>query len=178
MGCLDEWHNCATDLNCAVNVMKKYGASLDAINFTANILADKGYLEQFQDMGKIDLGIVVFPDRANTNEAYYLLNGSPVLIPTEISQDDALDAEIKKDAAYSEMAAKYPNIWFWGFAPRFIGEEILANGNERFVFEYNLVNGCRICETEYSGQIGFDFDATGKFLRKTFLKIAKGKAED
>jgi len=110
--------------------MKKYGASLDAINFTANILADKGYLEQFQDMGKIDLGIVVFPDRANTNEAYYLLNGSPVLIPTEISQDDALDAEIKKDAAYSEMAAKYPNIWFWGFAPRFIGEEILANGKK------------------------------------------------
>jgi len=127
-------------------------------------------------MGKIDLGTVTFPDRANTNEAQYLLNGSPILVSTEISQDEKkkLTAEMKKDPLYSEMENKYPSIWFWGFAPQFVEKESLPNNNERFIFEYKFVNGCRICDTEYTTKIGFDFDSNGKFLEILFLQIVKG----
>jgi len=49
----------------------------------------------------------------------------------------------------------------------------LPNNIERFVFTYDLVNGCRICYTEYFVKIGFDFDLNGKFLKITFLQIVK-----
>jgi len=177
-GCVEKWHNCGS-LDCVTNVMEQYNASSGAIDFTTKLGSDLGYLNQFQEMGKIDLGTVVFPFRANTNEAYYLINGSPILISTEISQDaeQKLITEMEKDPLYSEIKNKYPDIFFWGFAPQFVEKESLANNNERFIFEYRLVNGCRICDTEYAAQIGFDFSSNGKFLEITFLRIKKGKLE-
>lgn len=134
-------------------------------------------LEGFQEMGKIDLGTVFFPHRANTNYAYYLLNGSPILVSTEISKDEEekLTVEMKKDLSYSEIENKYPNIWFWGFAPQFIEKKTLPNNNEEFIFEYKFVNGCRICDTEYTTEIGFDFDSNRNFLEIKFLRIIKGE---
>ncbi len=171
--CLEKWHGCES-LDCISGIMKQYGASSDAINFT-KLLSERGYLEQFQEMGKIDLGVVAFLDRVNTNEAYYLLNGFPSFISTEISEESI--NEIKQDSLYSEMKEKYPNIWFWGFAPQFVEKKVLPNNNERFVFAYGFVNGCRTCDTEYSARIGFDFDSDGKFLKIIFLQIIKGEPE-
>lgn len=115
--------------------MERYGGSSDARNFT-KILSERGYLNQFQEMGKIDIGIVFFPDRANTNEAYYLLNGSPVLVSTEISQkeEQKLMSEIKQDLLYSEMKEKYSNIWFLGFFPKFI------NSSKRKFYQITMKN--------------------------------------
>ena len=172
---LEKWHGCEGNLDCISGVMKKYGASSDAINFT-KLLSEPGFLYQFQEMGKIDIGIAAFPDRANTNEVYYLLNGSPPLISTEISQREDFEEIMKKveqDPLYAEMKEKYPNIEFLGIAPQFTQRKILPNNNERFIFTYGLVNGCRICYTEYSAEIGFDFDSEGKFLKPIFLQIVK-----
>jgi len=179
--CLTKWHSCK-NLDCISDVMKQYGASLDARNFTTKILLENGFLSDFQEMGKIDLGIVAFPDRANVNTAYYLLNGSPLVVSTEISQeqikldlngDKELENGIKQDILYSQMKAKYPNIWFLGYDPQFIEKKILPDNNERFIFAYKFLNGCRACNTEYSAKIGFDFDSSGKFLRTIFLQIVK-----
>jgi hypothetical protein len=174
-GCLEKWHNCENS-DCISSLMEQYGASVEAINFTTRILSDRGYLQQFQEVGKIDLGVVFFPDRANTNAEYYLLNGSPVIVPTGISQDEEelLMTEIQKDSFYLEMENKYPNIWLLGLAPEFIEKRTLPNNNEEFVFEYRFVDGCRICDTEYAAKIGFNFDSNGEFLEMVFLQIVKG----
>lgn len=172
-GCLEKWHNCP-DFSCAANLMQQYGAAPEAVSFI-NLLSDKGYLNQFKKMGRIGLGTVVFPDRANTNEAYYLLNGTPAIVSVEISQEQEqkITEEFKKDRLYKEMEEKYPNIWFWGFASEFVKKEMLFNGTERFVFQYNFVNGCRICETEYRGQIGFNFNLKGEFIGEKFISIVR-----
>jgi len=168
--CLEKWHGCES-LDCISGVMEQYGASSDAITFT-KLLSERGYLNQFQEMGKIDLGVVAFPNRVHTNEAYYLLNGSPLLVSAEISQkeEEELMNELKQDPLYPEITEKYPNIWFWGFAPQFVEKKVLPNNKERFVFEYRFVNGCRICHTEYAARIGFDFDSDENFLEIIFLQ--------
>jgi len=168
--CIVKWHECK-NLDCISGVMEQYGASSDAKNFT-KLLPERGFLMQFQEMGKIDLGIVAFPDRANTNEEYYLLNGFPPLVGTGIKEEEFMD-EIKQDLLYPEMKEKYPNIWFWGIAPQFVEKKALPNNNERFIFTYRFVNGCRACNTEYSAKIGFDFDSDKKFLKIIFLQIVK-----
>jgi len=133
---------------------------------------DQEELTEFREMGMVDLGIVYFPTRANTNSAYYLLNGSPAIISTEIYQEkeSALMVEIEKDPLFLEMNNKHSNVWFWGFSPQFI-DKIYFPENKRFVFRYRFVDGCRICHTEYFADVGFDFDLNGNFLGIHFIEI-------
>lgn len=165
-GDTQKWHACES-LDCISSLMKEENGSLEAINFTKLIYQENsdnlGFLEQFQEMGKIDLGLVVFPNRVNTNEAYYLLNGSPLLVSTEISTVEFIKT-IEQDPLYLEMKNKYPDIGLWTALAQFSKKETLLNNNERFIFSYGFKNGCHACTTEYSASIGFDFDSNGKFF--------------
>lgn len=176
-GDTQKWHACES-LDCISNLMKEENGSPEAINFTKLIYQENsgnlGFLEQFQEMGKVDLGLVVFPDRANTNEAYYLLNGSPLLVSTGISTVE-FTKTIERDSLYSEMKNKYPDIGLWTALAKFSKKETLSNNNERFIFSYEFKNGCHACTTEYSASIGFDFDSNGQFFKTTFLQIMKEK---
>lgn len=176
------WQKCTT-LDCITGVMEQTGASSEAINFTVNFSAFRepqnendygiyGYLEKFQEMGKVDLGIITYPDRANTNSEYCLLNGSPSVIFTAIDKDE-FQSDMKQSVLYSEAKAQNLDIDIWPLAPKFLEKKVLSNGNEEYVFEYSLINGCRICRTVYSANIGFDFDANGIFLKTRFIGISK-----
>ncbi len=185
-GVVEKWHECK-NIDCISSLMKDAGASADAIVFTELLYklypSDYGYLSQFQEHGvidsngnpQIDLGTVAFPDRANTNEVHYLLNGSPAFVSTEeIFKNEEIISKIKQDPLYSEAKNKYPNIDIVDASnPEFIENSILPNNNKRFIFKFELKNGCRTCNTEYFADIGFDFSLDGKFLKTTFLEIIK-----
>lgn len=154
--------------------------SPDAKNFIKLLSEDaqnesgNGYLQQFQEMGRVDLGTVFFPSRANFNAEPYLLNGNPLLVRvTAIPEkdDEEIDNEIEKDPLFPEMKAKYPQIDHEYTSVKFIEKRALPNGGERFVFQYAFVNGCRICFTGYFVDIGYDFDSDGKLLKSRFLQI-------
>jgi len=182
-GAVEKWRECK-NIDCISSLMKNAGASSDAIAFTKFLYefdpGDYGYLSQFQengviDEGKIDLGAVTFPNRANANEARYLLNGSPAFVPTEeIFQNKEIINEMKQDPLYSEAKNKYPKIDIMdASSPQFVGGDVLPNNSKRFIFRFELENGCRACDTEYFANIGFDFDSSRKFLGTTFLQIIK-----
>ena len=175
---IEKWHACK-NLDCIIGLMKESGASSDAINFTKLLYSSNsnnlGYLGKFQEMGKVDLGTVYFPNRANTNEVYYLLNGSPALVSTEeIFQNGEVISAMKQDRLYPEAKNKYPNIDIVDASnSQFTKKDILPNNTERFIFKFELKNGCHACSTEYSANVGFDFNSDGKFLKTTFLQIVK-----
>jgi hypothetical protein len=76
---------CNEDLECLMTVMKKGGASPQAMAFT-RMMKDNCYLEKFKEMGKVDLAYVFYPSRANTNWAYFLVNGSPAMISPRMTR--------------------------------------------------------------------------------------------
>jgi len=166
------WQEC-NSINCVLDYMKKSGASEEAIKFSREI-NDKlfgvtGYLEKFEEKGLIDLGFVMLPGRANTNGAYVLLNGSPPLISTEL--DPEYEPDITRDPNYPSLKKQYPNLIFWTAQASFISAQAKADGGQRFIFSYNLLNGGHAGEVLGTGEVAFDFDRNGVFKGTKLLKL-------
>ena len=177
---IGKWQECK-DYNCISDLMKSNNASSGSINLV-KLLSDGtmySYLEDFKEMGKVDLGTVYSPDMANSNETYNLLNGNPVLVDTFVGENSLtidggrLGDVIKNAQLYQEMKGKYSEVMIWLVAKDFIGKKTLSNKNEEYIFKYDFVDGCHTCHTEYSANIGFVFRPDGKYIGLDFIKIDK-----
>lgn len=153
--------------SCVRKKMQQLGASKAALKFSAAI-KNEGYLAKFQDKGKIDLGTVLYPFRANTNSAYVLLNGQPSLVTTEINKVTGLE----QDPSFKQLKKKYKNLEFWGTNAEFVKVTTTQTGSD-YVFNYLLKDGCRACAAPASAQVTFRFNKQGKFLGTQFLKLIK-----
>ena len=167
---LDAWQECGSDINCVLEYMKKSGASEESMQFTRKISKDNvpGYLDTFEEKGRIDLGAVFFPGRANTNGMYVLLNGSPSLVSTELNWD-ALD--ISRDPNYSRLKKQYPELQVWTNSAQFISLDANSDGGQTFIFSYLLVNQCHACGVGWTARVAFDFDRNGIFKGMEVLKL-------
>jgi len=163
---LSAWRECDGP-NCVLAFMKKSGASEESMNFVRKIDGE-GYLETFEEKGRVDIGHVAFPARANTNEAYVFLNGSPSFISTELGWH-ALD--ISRDPNYSKLKKQYPELQVWPAGARFISVGAGSHGGQRFIFSYYLVNGCHACGVDWVARVAFDFSRDGKFKGIKVLKL-------
>lgn len=153
--------------SCVAKKMQQLGASREALKFTAAI-NNEGYLAKLQEKGKVDLGTVIYPFRANTNSTYVLLNGQPNLVNTEIAKV----AGLEQDASFKQLKKKYKNLEFWGTNAQFVKLDKTHSGSN-YVFNYLLKDGCRACAAPASAQVEFRFNGQGKFLGSTFVKIVK-----
>lgn len=168
--------DCGEDLECLMPVMQKGGASPQAMAFT-RMMKDNGYLEKFQEMGKVDLAKAFYPSRANTNWAYFLVNGSPPLISTENVQLDAqgrdkFSINITKDPLYAAWSRKYPDLDLYNPAV-FQQMQTLPDGRQRFIFAYALINGPRAGKQAGWVLVAFDFDGQGRFLKTRLVGLTK-----
>ena len=152
---------------CVAKKMKQLGASTAALKFSA-ILKNEAYLARFQEQGRVDLGTVIYPFRANTNSAYVLLNGQPDMVNTEIAKI----AGLEQDPSFKQLKKKYKNLEFWGTNAQFVKNNKM-NAGTNYVFNYLLKDGCRACAAPASAQVEFRFNGQGKFLGTQFIKIVK-----
>lgn len=173
------WQGCfeaPNRLDCILARMNKSGASEDSMNFVKEFSArggGDGWLNEFQERGRVDLGLVNFPYRANTNEMYVLLNGTPSFVSTELSQD----LDITRDQYYPQLKKLYPELFAWGAGARFQSVQAASDGGQRFLFSYILVNGCHACYVEWTVEVAFDFRSDGKFLGTKVLRLVKEKSD-
>jgi hypothetical protein len=49
----------------------------------------------------------------------------------------------------------------------------LATGGQRFVFHFDVVDGCQECSTGYRERAAFDFDAGGSYLGASLLGLCR-----
>lgn len=171
---LRKFQECGLRIECVAAVMRQGGASPQAIAFT-RMIKGEGYLESLQDLGRVDLASVAYPGRANTNQAYFLVNGRPLMVSVE---DLGWKVEIRHDPLYPEIVRQYPRIMLWGGGAEFRDMEKLAGGGQRFVFAYFLVNGCHACEVGGKALVAFDFDPEGKFLGARLLRLTPKGSRD
>lgn len=164
--------DCA-NVSCVVSVMQKAGASRQAIAFT-RLLDGGDYMNSFREMGKVDLAShTFFPPTMYNDEGILLINGTPqVMFVDEPKYFENID--IKRDALYSSLVRKFPNIDDWYYSG--VGFETiqpLKSGGQRFTFGSNLHNGCHGCEVAGLAHIAFDFDSEGNFLGTKLLRLSK-----
>jgi hypothetical protein len=151
---------------CVIAIMQEEGAAPAAIELirTLNGLA---FLIEFEEMGTVDKGLLLYPGRANDNWQPVLLNGIPsiLIVPHEV------DVDIRQDPNYPALVAEYPELTMWSGDNRFAGEEPRPEGGQRFIFSFNLVDGCHACDVAGTAQVAFDFDASGRFLGSELLSL-------
>jgi hypothetical protein len=155
---------------CFAAVMAQAGASRAALDFTRR-LGNQAYLQALDPTsGPIGIAHVVYPFRANENDAWLLVNGRPPLIDVD-DQRNLSTSEMRSVAAYAEIHRHYPNVTFWPGDRGISGPEIALNGRE-IIVGYVLRDLCHACAIV--GRVGyaFDFDASGKFLGTRLVSIS------
>lgn len=155
---------------CVVNKMKKLGVTEPQIQFIKTIekQGERGYLEEFKEKGMVDLGLAMYM-RANTNNEYLMLNGSPSIVRTEISGDIA---GLKKDPTYKKAKSDFKNLEFWGSSASFVNVKQDSKGIH-YTFSYPMRDGCHACANPYDALVQFNFNKKGVFLNKQLVKLVK-----
>jgi hypothetical protein len=144
--------------------MRRAGASSSAVAFARRI-DSQGYLADFRDSGRVDVGWAVYPFRANENRVCLLLNGEPATIDVdEISRFRPVLAASLVFAAFERThpgAAVFPGDRFHSSA---IIDESLPGGGQRFLVPYLLRDGCHACALLGRLLVAFEFDAAGRLV--------------
>ena len=159
---------------CFIAGMQKSGASPQAVAFTKSI-GNLGYMEELRRFGPVDIAFVVYPFRANENQGFLLINGTPPQI--DVDDLSLLSPEnFKKDPRYARLKQRYSAVTLWQ-GDRSDREypllERTPDGGQRFIVRYRLLNGCHACELAgYAGYV-FEFDKTGRFSGTKYLGIEK-----
>ena len=163
---------------CVHQLMWLSGASAEAIEFYDST---GWFLTEFRmTNGPVALGKVLMPWRANANEDYVLLNGAPSPI---FAEEEAQDVDITTDDAYYRLAAifrpPFPTASLDISPPDEVFEQELVSpsGGQRFVFQYEIVNGCRDCGTGYMARVALDFDPFGVYNGASLIGICNATAE-
>lgn len=158
-------------IECVVSIMREAGASDEAMAFTRRIDGD-GFMDSFREMGKVDLATAFYPFRANTNEGIFIVNGSPSMIDVaDLDRWGKID--IRTDALYPTIARRFPEVTLWGGGAGLQTMQRLSHGGQRFVFSYNMTNGCRACDVAGYAHVAFDFDKEGRFLGARLLRLTR-----
>jgi hypothetical protein len=154
--------------SCMQEIMEQAGASPEAIQFM-QYFKGSAYLDDFLEVGRVDIGTVFYPFRANGNVQALLLNGEPRIVHT----DDFFDIKNLCSAEAEDFYDLYPNEWVDFFSNRYEYYHNLPGGGQRFVFSYPIMDGCRACPIVGYAFVAYDFSDLGYFLAPRVLTISK-----
>jgi hypothetical protein len=161
---------------CFMNQIAVAGAPAETVAFTRMLYAQGdgqvGIVSAFKAFGKVDAAQVFYPLRANDNYGLLLVNGDPQVL--DVDDLKKLDqAAMQQDSMFQAVKRKYPQMDVWPGDrsgnnpwPRL---QALPDGGAEIIVSYPLINGCHACQRVGVARYGWDFDATGKFLRTTYI---------
>jgi hypothetical protein len=163
---------------CFINQIAAAGAPADAVSFTRMLYQQSngqvGIMSAFQKVGPVDEAQVFFPLRANDNYGLLLVNGDPRIL--DVDNMEKLDsAAMDEDPMYVAVKKKFPEAALWpgdrsGTSP-WPQVKALEGGGTEFLVRYPIINGCHACRLLGTVRFGWDFDASGKFLKARYLPI-------
>jgi hypothetical protein len=155
---------------CFVASMAAAGASPAALGF-ARRLDGEAYLQALSGtVGPVAVAHVVYPFRANENDAWLLVSGRPGLIDVDDERHLAL-AAMRAAPAYRAILRHYPQVSFWPGDRGAAGPQLQEGGRE-FIVDYRLRDLCHACAVIGRVRFAFDFDAAGNFLGTRLVAVA------
>ena len=154
---------------CFAAAMAKAGASKAALDFTGR-LGNQAYLQALDPTGgPIAVAHVVYPFRANENDAWFLVNGTPPLIDVDDRRNLPFP-QMRSSAVYAEIYRRDRNVTFWSGDRGIAGPQVSQNGRE-IIVDYLLRDLCHACAIVGRVRYAFDFDPDGKFLGARLVSV-------
>lgn len=180
------------DDECIARVMRKFGASSEAIAFS-RLFGFGVFMTSFIKTGRVSLANAYFSGRMNEKWGIFLVNGlpSPIMdvaacgVPDPefmVKQPLGLDGkevdclkniDITKHPLYRSLAARTsedPPPMIWPGHAAFKNIEHLKSGGQRFVIAFDLL-GCHACTLAGYAHVAYDFDSSGRFLGTSLLRL-------
>ena len=158
---------------CFAAAMAKAGASKAALDFTAH-LGNQAYLQALGPTGgPIAVAHVVYPFRANENDAWFLVNGTPPLIDVDDRRNLPFP-QMPSSPAYAEIYRRYRNVTFWTGDRGIAGPQVSKYGRE-IIVGYLLRDLCHACTIVGRVHYAFDFDPDGTFLGASLVSVTPAK---
>lgn len=161
---------------CAIATMEELGASPEAIGF---FRLTGWFLSDFQEMGRVDLGSIFDPWRANSNGDFALLNGTPAVVVLE-DEGRKVESAIENDPAYGTLVASFPDLRLWPtdnlletLDESFEALYGFPQDGQRFLFQFYLVDGCHACLTDYMARVALDFYSDGTYSFPHLMNLCR-----
>jgi hypothetical protein len=163
---------------CFVEQMGGF-ASSEAVAFSQSLIektpSHAGYLKGLREAGPVDLGLVTYIRAENASQGWALVNGSPAVVNVDDPKLLPLSA-LEKDQQFNALRKQDPQIALTiedddRKADSLPEMQALGDGSQRFVIAYSLKEPCPACKIAGHASFGFDFDATGKFLGVSFIRV-------
>ena len=161
---------------CFMNQLAAAGAPAESLDFTRAVYQQNdgqiGILNAFKSYGTVGIAQMMYPLRANDNYGLLFVNSDPNLLdPDDLKKLN--QSAMQQDPLFLSIKKQYPQTDVWpgdrsGTNP-WPRTQSLPNGGTEFVVNYLLINGCHACQRTGIARFGWDFDASGKFLKTVFI---------
>jgi hypothetical protein len=168
---------------CFIEQMPNFGASADAVAFTRGYAEQNhgliAFLQEFRPVDMVDVGYAFFPNGADFNQRWLLLNGAPAVINVDDFHFLPL-AEMRKDPVYAALLKRDPQITLFDGDRSFDAAPAAGNlpgGEQWFEIDYPLKDRCRACAQVGSATYRFEFDPTGKLAGVKFVKVTPATSD-
>src|ERR1700719_1127610 len=161
--------------DCFAEEMKKAGASAAAVEFSRQ-LGEPGCVRDFRAAGPVDIAYVLYPYRANENQSWVIVNGTPPAIDVDNSKLVTVAARaLKNNATYAGLAKAHPDLSPWP-GDRYSTEtpdvEMGAKGGVHIIVNYRLRERCHSCAVLGHAWYSFEFDVKGIFAGARLMAIS------
>jgi hypothetical protein len=161
--------------DCFAGEMKKAGATPAAVEFSKQ-LGEPGFVRDFRAAGPVDIAYVFYPYRANENQSWLIVNGTPPAIDVDNSKLVTIAARaLKNNASYTGLAKAHPDLSPWP-GDRYSTEtpdvEMGANGGVHIIVNYRLREKCHSCAVLGHAWYSFEFDSKGIFAGARLMAIS------
>jgi hypothetical protein len=186
------------DDDCAAGVMRRFGASEEAIAF-ARQFGFAGFMTGFVKPRRIGVATVYFPGSLNDGTTIFLVNGVPRtfdvagcgtpdpdmrVAPMRGLDGDEINClatiDITRHPLYKSLARKVSDetgalpLMIWYGHARFQGARLMSSGGERLIVAFDLLR-CHACKLAGYADVSYDFDSTDRFIGTTLLRLRKKK---
>ena len=161
--------------DCFAAEMKKAGASAAAVEFSRQ-LGEPGFVRDFRAAGPVDIAYVLYPYRANENQSWVIVNGTPPAVDVDNSKLVTIAARaLKNNASYTGLAKTHPDLSPWPgdrYSTEIPDVEMGANGGVHIIVNYRLREKCHSCAVLGHAWYSFEFDAKGIFAGARLMAIS------
>ncbi|MEI9904666.1 MAG: hypothetical protein WDN06_12350 [Asticcacaulis sp.] len=173
----EEAGRCETE-DCLKGIMTKSGAKAESVDFATaygTFIAGgdwpPGYVENFIELGRVDLAEITMPRITMGNDIRYVFLDKKAI--SDPVSDKDLENRLRGDSHTAFIWRNYPDV-FLTYDRVYVRGDKLPDNGQRIVFKASVAE-CMACAVIAAPEYAFDFDRYGQYQGLTVLDAGFGR---